>query len=42
MERPAYIFDGRNILEEEVVKKIGFNYFRVGKAFHHQGQYQGQ
>lgn len=37
MERPAYIFDGRNILEENRMKEIGFNYYRIGKAFKHGG-----
>jgi len=33
MERPALIFDGRNLLEEEVVKKAGFHYYRIGRSF---------
>ena len=33
MQRPAYIFDGRNILDEQKVKEIGFLYYRIGKAF---------
>jgi len=33
MEKPSYIFDGRNILEEEEVTKHGFIYHRVGKKF---------
>ena len=35
MERPAYIFDGRNLLDEASMKQIGFNYYRIGKAFKH-------
>lgn len=33
MERPALIFDGRNLLEEEKVKKAGFLYYRIGRSF---------
>ena len=29
--KPAYIFDGRNILEIEKIKKIGFNYIGLGR-----------
>jgi UDPglucose 6-dehydrogenase len=32
MERPAYIFDGRNILDEKSLRQIGYNYYRIGKA----------
>jgi UDPglucose 6-dehydrogenase len=35
MEKPSYIFDGRNLLVEEDIKKIGFTYHRVGKKFTH-------
>jgi len=31
MNKPAYIFDGRNILDSEIIKKIGFNYLGLGK-----------
>ena len=31
MRKPAYIFDGRNILAHEDLFKIGFNVFPVGK-----------
>ncbi len=31
MKKPAYIFDGRNILNFEEIKKIGFNYFGLGR-----------
>jgi len=30
-KKPAYIFDGRNILEIENIKKIGFNYIGIGR-----------
>ena len=33
MERPALIFDGRNLLDEERVKKAGFLYYRIGRSF---------
>ncbi len=29
--KPAFIFDGRNILEKEAVENIGFKYFGIGK-----------
>ena len=35
MERPAYIFDGRNLLDEKALIDSGFNYYRIGKAFKH-------
>lgn len=35
MERPAYLFDGRNLLSEEDIRSIGFLYYRVGKKFKH-------
>jgi len=32
MSKPTYLFDGRNLLDEEKIKKIGFRYYRVGKS----------
>ena len=31
VNRPANIFDGRNILESEAIKKTGFNYYSIGR-----------
>ncbi len=31
IKKPAYIFDGRNILNFEKIKKIGFNYIGIGR-----------
>ena len=31
IKKPAYIFDGRNILNAELIKKIGFNYLSIGR-----------
>lgn len=31
MQKPAFIFDGRNILKKELLEKIGFNYKGIGK-----------
>ena len=31
IKRPAFIFDGRNILDLEKIKKIGFNYVGLGR-----------
>lgn len=36
MEKPSYIFDGRNILSEEEMISYGFTYHRVGKRFTNQ------
>lgn len=32
MEKPAFIFDGRNILDRQKLHDIGFNVFGIGKA----------
>ena len=31
MMKPAFLFDGRNILSKEEMSKIGFNMFSIGK-----------
>ena len=31
MSKPAYIFDGRNILEKEKLESLGFNYIGLGR-----------
>ena len=31
IKKPAFIFDGRNILNLETINKIGFNYFGLGR-----------
>jgi UDPglucose 6-dehydrogenase len=31
MAKPAFIFDGRNILDHKGLHKIGFNVFAIGK-----------
>jgi len=33
MSKPAFIFDGRNILDHTALKKIGFDVYSVGKPF---------
>lgn len=33
MNKPAYIFDGRNILDENEMKGIGYNFIRIGKKY---------
>lgn len=30
MKKPAFLFDGRNLLDSEMLKEIGFNYFQIG------------
>jgi UDPglucose 6-dehydrogenase len=32
MLKPAFIFDGRRILDKEKMEKIGFNYYRIGQV----------
>ena len=32
MEQPAFIFDGRNILDHQRLFAMGFNVFAIGKA----------
>jgi UDPglucose 6-dehydrogenase len=31
MTKPAFVFDGRNILDKQKLEKIGFKYFGIGK-----------
>ena len=31
MHKPAFVFDGRNILPREEMKKLGFEVFAIGK-----------
>jgi hypothetical protein len=33
MHKPAYIFDGRTLLDEESLTRIGYKYVRIGKKF---------
>lgn len=33
MNKPAYIFDGRNLLDENNLTRIGYNYVRIGKKY---------
>lgn len=33
MEKPSYLFDGRNLLDEKKMVEIGYRYQRVGKKF---------
>ncbi len=32
IKKPAYVFDGRNILEKNEMKNIGFNYIGIGRS----------
>ena len=32
MNKPAFIFDGRNILDKKKIEKIGFIYRGIGKV----------
>ena len=31
IKKPAFIFDGRNILDIDKIKKLGFNYIGLGR-----------
>jgi UDPglucose 6-dehydrogenase len=31
MMKPAFVFDGRNILDKQKMEAIGFNYFGIGR-----------
>ncbi|MCT4589755.1 MAG: nucleotide sugar dehydrogenase [Carboxylicivirga sp.] len=31
MKKPAFLFDGRNIMDEKIIKKIGFSTFNLGR-----------
>lgn len=33
MEKPAFVFDGRNVLDHEKLRKIGFEVFAIGKSW---------
>ena len=33
MQKPAFIFDGRNILDHKKLKEIGFEVHAIGKTF---------
>jgi UDPglucose 6-dehydrogenase len=30
MKKPAFVFDGRNLLDSEMLKAIGFNFYQIG------------
>jgi UDPglucose 6-dehydrogenase len=32
MEKPAFVFDGRNLLDHAALHEIGFNVYPIGKA----------
>ena len=32
MQKPAFVFDGRNILDHEKLRKIGFQVYAIGQA----------
>lgn len=37
MMKPAYIFDGRKILDHDALQKIGFHVQTIGKKLHRAG-----
>jgi len=39
MVKPAFIFDGRNILDHEKLESIGFNVYAVGKRSKHESSF---
>jgi UDPglucose 6-dehydrogenase len=32
MEEPAFVFDGRNLLDHKALFEIGFNVYPIGKS----------
>jgi UDPglucose 6-dehydrogenase len=32
MNKPAFVFDGRNVLDHKMLHKKGFNVYRIGKT----------
>ena len=32
MKKPAFVFDGRNIIQQKILKKLGFELYTVGKS----------
>jgi len=32
MLKPAFIFDGRRLLEKEEMENIGFEYYKIGQS----------
>ncbi len=32
MQKPAFIFDGRGVLDKELIKTIGFTYYKIGSG----------
>ena len=32
MVKPAFIFDGRNLLDHDKLREVGFNIYAIGKA----------
>jgi UDPglucose 6-dehydrogenase len=32
MEKPAFVFDGRNLLDHKALFEIGFNVYPIGKS----------
>ena len=40
MEKPACLFDGRNVVDRNAVKEIGFDVYTIGKADHQEAQWE--
>lgn len=32
MQKPAFVFDGRGILDKELLESIGFVYYKIGEG----------
>ena len=32
MLKPAFVFDGRRLLDTDTMKSIGFNYYKIGQS----------
>lgn len=33
MQQPAYVFDGRNLLDGTKLTRLGYSYVRIGKKY---------
>ena len=34
MQKPSFVFDGRNIVDHDALREIGFHVYAIGKPLH--------